>query len=142
MKTIRESVAAFQRCAGIPLPAKPLIPDDKLRDLGVDLVVEEFNELMVAIRATVMEAGDSVDLLTDVADALADLHYVVAWVGNVWGLPMEEIFDEVQRSNMAKFPDGKVIRDPANGKILKPEDWTPPDIRSIIARSLKAGDEE
>lgn len=32
----------------------------------------------------------------------------------------------VAERNLAKFPDGKVLRD-ANGKVLKPEGWTPPN---------------
>lgn len=35
---------------------------------------------------------------------------------------------EVNRSNLAKIVDGKVIRDPVSGKILKPEGWTPPNL--------------
>jgi len=35
------------------------------------------------------------------------------------------VYHVVER-NLAKFPNGKVLRD-ANGKILKPEGWTPPN---------------
>lgn len=35
---------------------------------------------------------------------------------------------EVNRSNLAKIVDGKVIRDAVSGKILKPEGWTPPNL--------------
>jgi hypothetical protein len=35
---------------------------------------------------------------------------------------------------MAKAPGGVVLRHP-NGKIKKPEDWTPPDIAGVLRRS-------
>lgn len=49
---------------------------------------------------------------------------------------MQALWDEVQRSNEAKAieqPDGsfKVVRR-ADGKILKPPGWTPPDIAGVL----------
>ena len=41
-------------------------------------------------------------------------------------------FREVHRSNMAKVgPGGKVLRR-EDGKILKPEGWTPPDLKGVL----------
>lgn len=42
---------------------------------------------------------------------------------------------EVNRSNLAKIVDGKVIRDPATGKILKPEGWTKPNLAPFVCKS-------
>lgn len=56
-------------------------------------------------------------------------------LGFAYGFPMDEIWAEVQRSNMAKLqPDGTVKRRD-DGKILKPDGWTPPDIRGILERA-------
>jgi len=41
------------------------------------------------------------------------------------------VFAEVHRSNMAKLVDGKVIRR-EDGKVLKPEGWTPPDVKGAM----------
>ncbi len=49
----------------------------------------------------------------------------------VFGVDGEPIADEIQRSNMDKFRDG--IKRRADGKILKPEGWTAPDIKTILA---------
>ena len=53
------------------------------------------------------------------------------------GLPddWEELFAEVHRSNMSKLgPDGKpILRE--DGKILKPEDFSPPDLEPIVRKS-------
>lgn len=51
-------------------------------------------------------------------------------------LPLASIWAEVQRSNMAKVVDGKVVRDPDTGKILKPEGWTPPDIAGVLSSRM------
>ena len=49
------------------------------------------------------------------------------------GIPLNAVFAEVHRSNMAKLlPDGSVLRR-ADNKILKPDGWTPPDIRQVLA---------
>lgn len=40
--------------------------------------------------------------------------------------------DEVTISNLAKIIDGKVIKHPETGKVLKPGGWTPPDIEAVL----------
>jgi predicted HAD superfamily Cof-like phosphohydrolase len=54
----------------------------------------------------------------------------IAWRLNI---PLNAVFAEVHRSNMAKLmPDGTVLRR-ADGKVEKPSGWTPPDIAGILA---------
>jgi predicted HAD superfamily Cof-like phosphohydrolase len=49
-------------------------------------------------------------------------------------IPINAVFAEVCRSNMSKLlPDGSVLRR-ADGKILKPGTWSPPDIAAILQR--------
>jgi predicted HAD superfamily Cof-like phosphohydrolase len=93
----------------------PAIPPASVVRLRRSLIEEEFIELMKA-----MEDGD----LVAIADAGADLHYVVSGAMIVYGIPEDEVFDEVHRSNMDKAePDGTVHRR-EDGKILKAERWT------------------
>ena len=47
------------------------------------------------------------------------------------GIPLDRVFEEVHRSNMAKLVDGKPVRR-EDGKILKPEGWTPPDMKKFV----------
>jgi predicted HAD superfamily Cof-like phosphohydrolase len=69
----------------------------------------------------------------EAADAAADLAYVA--LGSLIEFFGENaarrVWNEVQRSNMAKFPDGKVIKR-EDGKGLKPPGWTPPDIAGAL----------
>jgi predicted HAD superfamily Cof-like phosphohydrolase len=46
---------------------------------------------------------------------------------------LNEVFEEVHRSNMAKLVDGKPLKR-ADGKVIKPEGWTPPDIEGVIKK--------
>lgn len=99
----------------------PIVPnDDRLVGLRQDLIREESAELLSAL-----DAGD----LAEIADASADLIYVILGTCVYYGIDLRPVWDEVQRTNMAK--EGGPTR--ADGKILKPEGWTPPDITRILA---------
>ncbi len=89
------AVKAFHTLFQHPVLDEPQIPSRKRADLRVSLLQEELNELQEAIEN---------DDLTEVADALADLQYVLAGAVLEFGLgeKFKAIFDEVQRSNMSK----------------------------------------
>ncbi len=89
------SVAAFHDTFNMPILSHPTIPDEKRCELRVSLLQEELNELMEAI-----EQKD----IVGVADALADLQYVLSGAVLEFGLApqFKALFDEVQRSNMSK----------------------------------------
>ena len=94
-------------------------------ELYIDLIIEEFKELMKAY-------GDR--NLVEIADATADLKWVIEGLEHTLKIPQQEVWDEVARSNLAKISkDGKVHKR-EDGKVLKPEGWTPPDIKTIIRR--------
>lgn len=124
MKQIMKDVAEFMRACDQPVLAVPTIPPLSRICLREGLIAEEFNEFMKA-----SEEGD----LPAIADAIADLMYVLAGTALEYGIPLEAVWDEVQRSNMAKIdPEtGKVTKNEA-GKVQKPPGWTPPDIARVL----------
>ena len=72
--------------------------------------------------------------IVEIADALGDQLYILCGTILKHGLQhkIEEVFNEIQRSNMSKLgEDGKPIFR-GDGKILKGPGYTPPDIRSIL----------
>jgi predicted HAD superfamily Cof-like phosphohydrolase len=68
--------------------------------------------------------------LVKVADALADLLYVVYGTGVSYGIDLEPIFKEVHESNMSKG-DPEVLRTPS-GKVPKAKNYRPPDLQPIL----------
>ena len=125
MKKQLDHVKLFHETFGHAVEDKPKLVEKDVWFLRGSLLAEELEEY-----AEACEAGD----LVEVADALADQLYILLGTMHVHGMAdkMEEIFDEVQRSNMSKLgTDGKpVLR--ADGKILKGPDFTEPDIKSIL----------
>jgi predicted HAD superfamily Cof-like phosphohydrolase len=104
----------------------PNIPEDiNERELRINLLQEEFNEYL--------NAEEKADIV-EIADALADIIYIACGTAVSYGIPLDDVFEEVHTSNMAKLVDGKVIRR-EDGKVQKPAEWTPPDIRSILDKA-------
>lgn len=70
-----------------------------------------------------------------VADGLCDEIFVC--IGGLLALYPEacarELWAEVCRANMDKYPGGVAIRR-EDGKVLKPEGWRPPDIAGILRK--------
>lgn len=49
-----------------------------------------------------------------------------------WGIPLDDVFAEVHRSNMTKiWPDGTVHKR-GDGKILKPPTYSRPNLKPIL----------
>ena len=75
--------------------------------------------------------------LVEVADALGDILYILCGTMLKHGLQhkMDEVFREIQRSNMSKLDaDGKPIHR-EDGKVMKSSLYFKPDIASILDRS-------
>jgi len=122
-----DDVKRFHEVTDAPDLSTPAFPDIDRCRLREDLVAEETKEML---------KGLVLRDLVEVADGIVDAIYVLVGTALEFGLPMQALWDEVQRSNMAKAvlqPDGsfKVVRR-ADGKILKPEGWTPPDIEGVL----------
>ncbi|MBC7570168.1 MAG: nucleoside triphosphate pyrophosphohydrolase family protein [Spirosoma sp.] len=88
-------VAEFHRTFHAPVLDTPQIPAPARCELRVSLLAEELDELRDAIAAN--------DLVA-VADALCDLQYVLSGAVLEFGLGrnFNQLFSEVQRSNMSK----------------------------------------
>ena len=118
-----EKVGLFMRTFGQEVKNKPSLSTDKINQLRINLVNEEFQEFKEAI--------DKKDL-KEVADALTDILYVVYGAGHAFGINLDKCFDEVQRSNMSKLGnDGKPIYN-ENGKVMKGPNYFKPDLSKFI----------
>jgi predicted HAD superfamily Cof-like phosphohydrolase len=146
---LREQVIMFHKAMGLMEQGTgegpPHIPDVKTLKLRLSLITEEFFELLAAIGFNdsiykeeiedwILSMSDNykptTHALPAIADALADLDYVVEGMRLACGIDGAPIAAEVHRANMAKV-GGKRRED---GKHLKPEGWTPPDIKGELKK--------
>jgi predicted HAD superfamily Cof-like phosphohydrolase len=106
-------------------------PSDTERDLRKKLLQEEFEEYITA------EADNN---LVEVADALGDMLYIIYGTAVSYGLPINDIFDEIHNSNLSKLDENGLPIRREDGKIMKGPNYFKPDISSIINRNRKEGD--
>ncbi|MCP4569576.1 MAG: nucleoside triphosphate pyrophosphohydrolase family protein [FCB group bacterium] len=127
MQKLINDVKAFMQSCDQPIVEKPAMPGIRRQLLRMDLISEELVELQIAV--------DNDDLV-EIADAIGDSIYVLVGMAIEFGIPLAPVWDEIQRSNMAKVdPEtGKVVKR-KDGKVLKPEGWKSPDIAGIIDRA-------
>jgi len=114
-------VKKFHELYNVPINDKPTFVKNRVQ-LRLDLIQEEYLELC--------EACFSEDLI-EVADALGDLIYVVIGMSLEFGIPLEKVLDEIQKSNLSKLDNGKVIRR-EDGKVLKGPNFLSPNIEEVL----------
>lgn len=130
MKKVLDSVMEFHDAFGVMNANFPTIPASATCELRYKLMTEENDEYK--------EACEKHDLV-GMADALGDMLYILAGTMLVHGMhhKIEEVFDEIHRSNMSKLgEDGKPIYR-EDGKILKGENYFPPNLLKIIINKTK-----
>ncbi|MCF1193058.1 nucleoside triphosphate pyrophosphohydrolase family protein [Mangrovimonas sp. AS39] len=101
-------------------------------DLGQDKNLLRY-KLMREENEEYLEAANNNDLV-EVADALGDMLYILCGTIIEHGLQhkIEEVFEEIQRSNMSKLgSDGEPIYR-EDGKVLKGPNYFKPDIETIL----------
>jgi predicted HAD superfamily Cof-like phosphohydrolase len=123
MKTNFEKVKLFMETFGQEIKKKPKLATEKINDLRVSLINEEFNELKNAIKQK--------DLL-EVADALTDILYVTYGAGHAFGIDLDRCFEEVQNSNMSKLGDDRKPIYNEEGKVMKGPKYFKPDLSKFI----------
>lgn len=118
-----ELVGDFMEAFGQIVEPEPIIPDDMIVDLRVDLIAEEFLELREAV------ANENI---VEIADALTDLLYVVYGAGHAFGIDLDECFLEVHASNMSKLDDDGQPIYREDGKVLKSDNYFKPNLASVL----------
>lgn len=126
MKKRINAVRQFHTAFGLGMKEEPTA------DLGLAKNTLRFN-LMKEENEEYLEAANNNDLV-EVADALGDMLYILCGTIIEHGMQhkIEEVFDEIQRSNMSKLgEDGKPIYR-EDGKVLKGPNYFKPSIKEIL----------
>ena len=126
MQNQLKSVKIFHEAFGVKISNKPTLELSKdILKLRYSLMEEENNEYLKAVEEK---------NLIEVADALGDMLYILCGTILTHGFQnlIEDIFDEIQSSNMSKLgDDGKPIYR-NDGKVLKGPNYKKPNIKKII----------
>ena len=121
-----KAVEEFHRVFGLEFKQIPTAQLDAAKiKLRFDLMAEENEEYL--------EAAQNNDLV-EVADALGDMLYILCGTILEHGMQykIEEVFNEIQRSNMSKLgEDGNPIYR-EDGKVLKGPNYFKPNILKIL----------
>lgn len=108
------------------------VSDVKRGDLGEQKNLLRYN-LMKEENEEYLEAVQNNDTV-EIADALGDMLYILCGTILEHGLQhkIEEVFDEIQRSNMSKLgEDGKPIYR-EDGKVMKGPNYFKPNFEEIL----------
>lgn len=118
-----QDVREFHLAFGHPAPEKPTMQEPAFTQRRAGWLEEEARELREATT------------LAEQADAYIDAMYFALGGLVELGLDPQPIWDLVHGANMAKlWPDGLAHKTP-EGKVIKPEGWTPPD--AAIAEEIE-----
>jgi predicted HAD superfamily Cof-like phosphohydrolase len=121
LKAVEEFHNAFNQENG----TTPRLLTDKESELRYNLMFEENQEYIEACRE---------NDLVEIADALGDQLYILCGTILKHGMQykIEEVFEEIQRSNMSKLNEDGTAKFREDGKILKGPNYSPPNIFDII----------
>lgn len=128
LRQVIDHVRDFHDAFRIPNASDPIGPIGERDALLRYTLMREENE-------EYLEAANKGDLV-EVADALGDMLYILCGTILKHGLQhkIEEVFLEIQRSNMSKLDaDGRPIYR-EDGKVMKSDRYFRPDIAAILAQ--------
>lgn len=126
MKKQLEAVSDFHKTYKLAVRHQPSVDLPKNQALlRFDLMAEENEEYL--------EAAQNNDLV-EVADALGDMLYILFGTILDHGLQhkIEEVFDEIHKSNMSKLDSNGQPIYREDGKVMKGPNFLNPDLKKIL----------
>jgi predicted HAD superfamily Cof-like phosphohydrolase len=125
MNTNYQDVVDFHNKFGLKYDGKPNPLDTSTQSYRVHFLEEELSEFT---------SSANLDDVVGMADALVDIVYVAMGTAYMMGLPWQQLWDEVQRSNMDKVraSDASQSKRKNSLDVVKPQGCVGPDLKSII----------
>lgn len=160
--SMQRDIEEFMRRCDQEIKTYPEIPDEEVKTLRIRLMVEE---LLGSTKISgypdaktpeynpwglINDKSDELvqsilnDDLVGIADGLADVLYVVFGTAAAFGIDIQEVFDEVHRSNLSKTVWSEeqqryIYAKDAGGKTIKPDTYSPADLEPIVQRQIANG---
>jgi len=150
-----DDVREFHEAFGVPVAVEPKMPKatwDAERQAALSAAIDALEGLADTMRAKTDNAGETrwlrIGLMAEemaeyltaedagslikIADALGDMGVIADGTALSYGIPLDDVRKEIHRSNMSKLDsNGQPIKR-SDGKILKSERYSPPDIAAIL----------
>jgi|TARA_R110000824_G_scaffold53800_1_gene148599 NTP pyrophosphatase (non-canonical NTP hydrolase) len=133
-----DDVGFFHRKFGLPFspPAQSIADDERKKLKWIDTKTQIYRITFLQEELDELENAYINKDLTEVADALIDIVYVAMGTAHMHNLPWEELWDEVQQSNLKKERATSVedSRRMTMLDVVKPKDWQAPRIKSLLRK--------
>jgi len=158
--TRSENVKIFtEESKGVELPNHPrkMTRDEVL--FLVKMVTEELQELLLTVTdekenvkelladivcksnspTYTSEGKSDLELMAEQVDAFVDIDYYNCNAAAKVGFNVDDVFDLVHQANMSKkFEDGTFHKN-QEGKVIKPPNWTEPDVKAVVSKWMEQG---
>ncbi|MCQ9385093.1 MazG nucleotide pyrophosphohydrolase domain-containing protein [Brevibacterium moorei] len=155
-----EAARKFALASGQACETTPVMPTPADGGLAMELVEEEYDEVLAAIEKIDSYAYEERKGMTfyegcpaphipvaphlhaELADGIADLIFVLIRAAQTFGIDIEAVCDTVASSNLSKInPDTGEVPKRDDGKVLKGPQWIDdkPLILSIIQEGIRHG---
>ena len=161
---MQRQVAEFMKRCDQAVAAYPQLPEDEIVTLRIRLMVEEllgkidapvewsldaeldhrYMRLLINNKSDELIASMVAGDLVGVADGIVDVLYVVIGTAVAYGINIQEVFNEVHRSNLSKTVWSEelqryTIEKDEFGKGIKPPTYSPAALAPIVARQILQG---
>ena len=123
MHKVMNFVLQFHEKYDLPIAASPKLPDKERVQLRMKLLEKAYHDYRYAERA-----GD----ILEIADAMGDMIYVLAGTATEYGIPLEDIFTELHRSNMTR---GEPIMT-QDGRLTKGPTYKKPELGRVLLENM------
>ncbi len=132
---VRDFMEATLQTVDLNLTSSDVDAVDETLALEGTLIAEECKEFLdelIDLRQTLADGHEiTEEAIVKFLKELTDLQYVVSHCAVAFGLPFNTAFNEVHESNMSKLDENgePVLR--ADGKVLKGDNYRPPNLDNI-----------
>lgn len=128
---VGDAVREHHEYTGLPIGPKPRrLPKDRVEP-RLRMIEEELDELKAALARR-----NNLASVVWTSQVLADLVIAIVGIAVEMGLPFDNIFEEVHRSNMTIPRDDEYGYEDERGNIKRPQVGVPPDLLPIIREAM------